>query len=128
MLWIDGDHAYESVRRDFELWEPRVVDGGVVALHDTLFWDGPGRVAAESLERSRRFSKLAWSDTITYATKRAEPTIAQRLEKRVAVAHRRLYRASMDNRFHLGDALDQAWRAKHAVDRRLRPDRRPRPR
>ena len=120
LLWIDGDHAYESVRRDFQLWEPYVVAGGVVALHDTLFWHGPGRVAAESLERSRRYAKLAWTDTITYATKHPAPTIGQRLGKRFAIAHRRLYRASMDNRFHRGDAFDHAWRLKHAVGRGIR--------
>lgn len=33
-LFIDGDHRYESVRRDFELYTPLVGRGGVVALHD----------------------------------------------------------------------------------------------
>lgn len=35
-LFIDGDHTYEGVKRDFELYAPLVRDGGVVALHDIV--------------------------------------------------------------------------------------------
>jgi predicted O-methyltransferase YrrM len=35
-LLIDGDHRYEGVRRDFELYSPLVGPGGVVAFHDIL--------------------------------------------------------------------------------------------
>jgi hypothetical protein len=34
LLWIDGDHRYEAVRRDFESWEPHV--RGKVAFHDAI--------------------------------------------------------------------------------------------
>jgi len=33
-LFIDGDHQYEHVKRDFELYSPMVRDGGIVAFHD----------------------------------------------------------------------------------------------
>src|SRR5579864_4329433 len=33
-LFVDGDHRYESVRRDFDLYEPLVRPGGMVAFHD----------------------------------------------------------------------------------------------
>ncbi len=35
MLWVDGDHSYEAVRRDIEDWLPLVVPGGFAAFHDT---------------------------------------------------------------------------------------------
>ena len=35
MAWIDGDHAYESARRDIDDWAPLVKPGGYLALHDT---------------------------------------------------------------------------------------------
>ena len=35
-LFIDGDHRYESVRRDFELYGPLVRLGGIVAFHDII--------------------------------------------------------------------------------------------
>jgi len=38
MLFIDGDHSYAGVKRDWELFSPFVVPFGVVVFHDTL-WD-----------------------------------------------------------------------------------------
>ena len=35
-LMIDGDHRYEGVRRDFELYAPLVRQGGLIAFHDIL--------------------------------------------------------------------------------------------
>lgn len=43
-LFIDGDHSYDGVRRDFELYAPLVRDGGLVALHDIGAEDAPGVV------------------------------------------------------------------------------------
>lgn len=37
MLWIDGAHDYESVKQDVKLWTPHVIDGGIVAFHDSGF-------------------------------------------------------------------------------------------
>ena len=91
LLWIDGDHEYSSVREDFLLWAPHVVDGGVVALHDTLYWDGPARVVSEFLERSRGFTDLGFVDSITYATRRRSPSVGQVMRKRIALLHRRIY-------------------------------------
>jgi predicted O-methyltransferase YrrM len=33
-LFIDGDHSYSGVRRDFELYSPLVRPGGLIAFHD----------------------------------------------------------------------------------------------
>ncbi len=38
-LFIDGDHRYEGVKRDFEMYGPMVRKGGVIAFHDIV--DGP---------------------------------------------------------------------------------------
>ena len=35
-LFIDGDHSYEGVKRDFELYSPLVKEGGLIGLHDIL--------------------------------------------------------------------------------------------
>jgi predicted O-methyltransferase YrrM len=37
LLFIDGDHSYDGVRRDWELFSPHVRPMGVVVLHDTLW-------------------------------------------------------------------------------------------
>lgn len=34
LLFVDGDHSYEGVRRDFELYAPLVRPGGLVVFHD----------------------------------------------------------------------------------------------
>jgi cephalosporin hydroxylase len=39
LLFIDGDHAYEGVKRDWELYSPLVKPGGWIAFHDIV--DGP---------------------------------------------------------------------------------------
>lgn len=35
-LWIDGDHRYEGVKRDFELYSELVAEDGIIALHDIV--------------------------------------------------------------------------------------------
>lgn len=34
MLLIDGDHRYEAVRKDIELWLPHAKKGAIISLHD----------------------------------------------------------------------------------------------
>jgi hypothetical protein len=34
-LFIDGDHSYEGVKKDFELYSKILSDSGVIVLHDT---------------------------------------------------------------------------------------------
>ncbi len=33
-LFIDADHSYEGVKKDWDMFEPFVVSGGIIALHD----------------------------------------------------------------------------------------------
>lgn len=37
LLFIDGDHSYEGVKRDWELFAPHVREFGTVVFHDTLW-------------------------------------------------------------------------------------------
>lgn len=39
LLFIDGDHTYEGVRRDYEDYAPLVRPGGLIAFHDIV--EGP---------------------------------------------------------------------------------------
>lgn len=36
VLFLDGDHLYDGVRADWELWSGKVRPGGLVAFHDTV--------------------------------------------------------------------------------------------
>jgi len=34
LLFIDGDHTYDGVKKDYEMYSPLVRDGGIIAMHD----------------------------------------------------------------------------------------------
>lgn len=44
-LFIDADHTYDGVRRDFEMYGPLVRSGGIIALHD--IFEHQGQTACE---------------------------------------------------------------------------------
>jgi len=44
-LFIDGDHSYEGVRSDFEMYGPMVRKGGLIAFHDIV--KGPSELVGE---------------------------------------------------------------------------------
>jgi len=60
-LFIDGDHSYEGVKKDFEMYSPLVRPGGVLAFHDVC--PGPpenvGGVPALWLEVSKEHKCLS---------------------------------------------------------------------
>jgi MMP 1-O-methyltransferase len=61
LLFIDGDHSYAAVRRDAELWLPRLIEGGTVMFHDvaTAGYDGPRRIVREMVCRSPLFHEVS---------------------------------------------------------------------
>ena len=38
MLFIDGDHSYDGVKSDWEMYSPLVRKGGLVLFHDVANW------------------------------------------------------------------------------------------
>ncbi len=48
MLWIDGDHEYAGVKRDFECWSPYLLPGAAVLFDDT-HRGGPKQLVEELL-------------------------------------------------------------------------------
>jgi len=34
LVFIDGDHQYESIKADYENWFPEVIEGGLIVFHD----------------------------------------------------------------------------------------------
>jgi hypothetical protein len=70
-LFIDGDHTYEAVKRDFEDWYPYVKNGGIISIHDSAanrggphFWPGPSKLADELINDIR----LEYVETVTALT------------------------------------------------------------
>ena len=111
LLFIDASHLYEEVREDVERWEPKLLEGGVLALHDTTFFEGPKRVAEELVFRSRRFKDvhLVVSST-TVATKVAANSAADRLRNRAALAWKLAFEAAARTRRFLPRPVVQAAR------------------
>jgi hypothetical protein len=69
LLWIDGDHSYEGVKRDFSCWSPHLTDDAMVAFDDaTDPTIGPHKMIAELLE-SGLFQKTETVNKITVLKK-----------------------------------------------------------
>jgi len=68
-VFIDGAHEYELVKLDFLLWFPKLIEGGIIALHNTTDWPGPKKVAEEFLHKSVNFRNVGLVDSITFAQK-----------------------------------------------------------
>jgi predicted O-methyltransferase YrrM len=86
LLFIDGAHTYDLVRQDFDRWVPKVVEGGVVAMHDTTAFPGVKQVAEESMYRARDFKgvRFVFSST-TVGTKVPETTALDRVRNRYSM-------------------------------------------
>ena len=70
-LFIDGDHAYDAVRRDWEDWHGFIAPDGVVAFHDALLdadWMNPefgsAKFVAELPERYPDWRLVDRADSI----------------------------------------------------------------
>jgi MMP 1-O-methyltransferase len=111
LLWIDGDHSYESVKKDFELWEPFLMPEAAVALHDTFVWPGPEQVVHERMVATRRFKHFTHAETTTAAQRCDSLTRRASLARYVELARRSLYgvrlRAYDSNRFGFASLRDR---------------------
>jgi predicted O-methyltransferase YrrM len=86
LLFIDGAHQFELVKQDWERWVPKVVEGGVVAMHDTTGFPGVRRVAEEEMYKSPRFKDVRFVfNTMTVGRKAHETTAADRIRNRFAL-------------------------------------------
>ena len=82
LIFIDGAHEYESVKLDFELWFPKVIEGGIMAFHDTVGFEGPQKVVEEYVYKSKNFRIVSFVDSITFAEKVGKNSLTDRLRNR----------------------------------------------
>lgn len=69
-LFIDGDHSWNGIDRDWRAWSPWVEPGGIVAVHDSLALPGTEpldsvRYTAEVILVDPRFAPVATVDSLT---------------------------------------------------------------
>lgn len=53
LLFFDSDHHYETVLEEIRLYEPKLVVGGIIVMHDTLFYDGVGAALKQLISLGR---------------------------------------------------------------------------
>lgn len=62
LLFIDGDHSYEGVKCDFDLYSPLVMSGGLVGFHDICVgadnWYGSQTLTGEQADVKRFWNEL----------------------------------------------------------------------
>jgi hypothetical protein len=66
LLHIDGNHRYDYVRKDVEIWSPYLVAGGWLLLDDYVwaFGDGPQRLGDELLDSPFYDTAFVSGDTL----------------------------------------------------------------
>jgi predicted O-methyltransferase YrrM len=79
LIFIDGAHDYESARADFDAWYPKLVEGGVMAFHDTTAWEGVRRIVLERMCKSRSFGIVHLVGSIAYARKVKQNSVGDRI-------------------------------------------------
>jgi len=85
LLFIDGEHSYNLAKLDFDLWFPKLVEGGTIVIHDTLQSICPGtiRMAKEKIYNSRHFKDISIVDTATIAKKVEENSLKDRIRNHI---------------------------------------------
>lgn len=87
VLFIDGLHDEFNATRDFNLWSKHVVDGGIIAIHDSYKrWCGSEKMAIKKILLSNGFSKVGAIDSITYGVK-GKSTGMQKVKRSLTAMH-----------------------------------------
>lgn len=94
LLFVDGSHEEDDVREDFDKWVPKVVEGGVVAFHDTTWHPGVRKVVAEKVYGSREFKEVRFViGSTTVARKVSSNTLRDRIHARRVQATKAVFGA-----------------------------------
>lgn len=58
LLWIDGDHSYSGVKRDFDCWMPHLTDAALIAFDDAIDSNLGPRILINELIVSNQFEEI----------------------------------------------------------------------
>ncbi len=89
-VFVDGAHEYKYVRKDHDLWFPKIVNGGIIAFHDS--WHSPGvqLLTAMILFSSGKVRKPRLLDTLTIMEKVERNSLSDRIYNILFVFYRLL--------------------------------------
>ena len=112
LLFIDGNHTYDMVLQDFALFVPRVIEGGWVAMHDTISsFPGSKRVAEQLMYRSHNFTGVRFvPSTMTVGRKVGANSAADRLRNRASLAVKQTAELALPVRRRIPPPLQRASR------------------
>lgn len=78
-VFIDGDHSYEGLKADWEVWRQLVAPGGIIALHDSRSTNarniddaGSVRFTNEVIANDTTFTVAETVDSLTVLTRSSE--------------------------------------------------------
>ncbi|MEK6826435.1 MAG: class I SAM-dependent methyltransferase [Nanoarchaeota archaeon] len=83
LIFIDGSHKYKDVKEDFEAWFEKIIDGGIIAMHDTIMKHGTRTISNKYIYKSHHFKDIHLVGSITYATKVKNNSYTDRLKNRL---------------------------------------------
>lgn len=77
LLFIDGDHSYDAVLRDAELWLPKLAEGATVMFHDvsTAAYSGPRRIFRRHVCLSPKFDSIRRIGSMTVARRTGQRSV-----------------------------------------------------
>src|SRR5437762_5663750 len=80
LVFVDGSHLEEAIRTDLADWLPKLLDGGILALHDVVNhrWPGPRRALRRELWRSTELTGVRFVDSIAWMRKVGRNTARDR--------------------------------------------------
>lgn len=71
LLFLDGDHSFDAIQRDYRDWSPKVRAGGFLVMHDVVHpvHEGPRRVVEEMIKQDPTWVEHRYIDSMFVARK-----------------------------------------------------------
>ena len=82
LLFIDGNHSYQSVKQDFEMWFPKMIINGGIVLHDTIGFPEINEFVRKYIFLSPNIKVIKIVDSIVYGQKVISLTLNNMLKNR----------------------------------------------
>ena len=89
-VFIDGSHDYDMVKSDFNFWFPKIINGGIMAFHDTNGRYGPTKIVEKMMYKSSQFINIKRVDSITYAKKVVKNSLKDRIKNRLLLFFKKI--------------------------------------